>query len=184
MVTTAELPFITKTFIPRQRELIVRRGRILEPMLARVDKKVQAVCAPAGYGKTALLTQFADETELPICWYSFAPEDHDPVSILRYCVYSIRALYPDFGVSCISLLKSGSNVVLHTLAGLFITELHSNVSGRLVYVFDDVHWINGKADLEEALSLLIERAPTNVHFIVIRVVQNLLLPHAMPLQCP
>ena len=190
MVTTAELPFITKTLIPRQRELIVRRGRILEPMLARVDKKVQAVCAPAGYGKTALLTQFADETELPICWYSFAPEDHDPVSILRYCVYSIRALYPDFGVSCISLLKSGSNVVLHTLAGLFITELHSNVcnvcnvSGRLVYVFDDVHWINGTADLEEALSLLIERAPTNVHFIVIRVVQNLLLPHAMPLQCP
>ena len=56
MVTTAELPFITKTLIPRQRELIVRRGRILEPMLARVDKKVQAVCAPAGYGKTALLT--------------------------------------------------------------------------------------------------------------------------------
>ena len=51
-------------------------------------------------------------------------------------------------------------------------------------MFDDVHWINGKADLEEALSLLIERAPTNVHFIVIRVVQNLLLPHAMPLQCP
>ena len=88
----------------------------------------KAVCAPAGYGKTALLTQFADETELPICWYSLAPEDHDPVSILRYCVYSIRALYPDFGVSCISLLKSGSNVVLHTLAGLFITELHSNVS--------------------------------------------------------
>ena len=69
MVTTAELPFITKTLIPRQRELIVRRGRILEPMLARVDKKVQAVCAPAGYGKTALLTQCADETELPICWY-------------------------------------------------------------------------------------------------------------------
>ena len=97
MVTTAELPFITKTLIPRQRDLIVRRGRILEPMLARVDKKVQVVYAPAGYGKTALLTQFADETELPVCWYSFSPEEHDPVSILRYCVYSIRALYPDFG---------------------------------------------------------------------------------------
>ena len=166
MVTTAELPFITKTLIPRQRDLIVRRGRILEPMLARVDKNVQVVCAPAGYGKTALLTQFADETELPICWYSFSPQDHDPVSILRYCVYSIRALYPDFGASCISLLRGGSNVDLHTLAGLFVTELHSNVSGWLVYVFDDVHWTDGKADLEEALSLLIERAPPNVHFII------------------
>ena len=35
-----------------------------------------------------------------------------------------------------------------------------------MYVFDDVHWTDGKADLEEALSLLIERAPPNVHFII------------------
>ena len=166
MVTTTELPYITKTLIPRQRNFIVRRDRILEPMLERVDKKVQTVCAPAGYGKTALLAQFSDETELPICWYSFSPEDHDPISILRYCIYSIRAMYPDFGASCISLLKSGANVDLYTLAGLFITELHSNVSDRLVYVFDDVHWTDGKADLEEILSLLIERAPRNVHFII------------------
>ena len=144
MVSIAELPFITKTLIPRQRDFIVWRGRILEPILSRVDKKVQVVCATAGYGKTALLTQFAAETDLPLCWYSFSPEDHDPVSILRYCVYSVRALYPEFGASCISLIKGRANVDLHTLAGRFTTDLHNDLSGRLVLVFDDVHWTDGK----------------------------------------
>lgn len=166
MVSTAELPFITKTLIPRQRDIIVRRGRILEPILSRVNKKAQVVCAPAGYGKTALLTQFAAETDLPLCWYSFSPEDYDPISLLRYCVYSVRAVYPEFGASCISLLKGGANVDLHTLVGLLTTDLHNDLSGRLVFVFDDVHWADGKGELEEALSLLIERAPTNVHFLM------------------
>ena len=55
---TTEIPFITKSLIPKQRDHIVRRGRLIEPMMARLDKRVQIVCAPAGYGKTALLVEF------------------------------------------------------------------------------------------------------------------------------
>ncbi len=99
MVTTPEIPFITKVMIPRRRDFTVRRDRLLGPMSEQVDKKVQVVSAPAGYGKTALLVDFADAFGLQICWYSFSPEDHDPVSFLRYCVQSVRARYPEFGVN-------------------------------------------------------------------------------------
>ncbi len=166
MVSTAELPFITKVLIPRRRDYAVRRDRLLGPMLGRVDKKAQMVCAPAGYGKTGLLVEFAAEVDLPLCWYSFSPEDRDPISFLRYCVHSIRAKYREFGATCISLLRSATNVDQHTLTGLFTTSLHNDLPGRLVFVFDDVHWADGKEELEETLSLLIERAPSNVHFLL------------------
>jgi len=166
MVTTPEIPFITKVLIPRRRDYTVRRDRLLGPMTERVDKKVQVVCAPAGYGKTALLVDFADAVGLQICWYSFSPEDHDPISFLRYCVQSVRARYPEFGASCISLLRGTAKVDQHSLVGMLTTELHNELSDRLVFMFDDVHWTDGKEELEEALSLLIERSPPKVHFVL------------------
>jgi len=67
MVMTPEIPFITEVLIPRRRDFTVRRDRLLGPMRERVDKKVQVVSAPAAYGKTALLVDFADTVGLQIC---------------------------------------------------------------------------------------------------------------------
>ena len=166
MLSTAELPFITKTLIPKGRDYIVRRDRLLDPLKSRLNKKVQIIYATAGYGKTALLVEFASGVDLPLSWYSFSPEDHEPLSFLRYCVHAVRARFPDFGASILSLLISGSSTDWRSLLGLFITALHSEVSGRLIFVFDDVHWTQKKGELEEALSLLIERAPRNVQFLL------------------
>ena len=166
MLSPSELPFVTKILIPRRRDHIIRRDRLVDDMMSAVNKKVQVVYAPAGYGKTALLVEFASQIDLPLCWYSFSPEDHDPLSFLRYCVRSVRARCPDFGVSSPSLMKSGLDVDRHTLIGLITTCLHDDISGSLIFMFDDVHWIQEKEDLEETLSLLIERAPTNIHFVL------------------
>jgi len=47
-----------------------------------------------------------------------------------------------------------------------VNALDSDIDGEVALVFDDLHWIDGKQDLEEALSLLIERAPPKVHFVL------------------
>lgn len=161
-----ELPFITKVLVPKRRDYIVSRHRLLDPMFARVTSKAQVVYAPAGYGKTALLVEFASGAGLPVCWHSFTQEDHDPVSFLRYCLRSIRINAPDFGADYPSLTRSTVDSDWKTQIGLFVSALHSDILGRIVFVFDDLHWIHGKQELEEAVSLLVERAPTNVHFVL------------------
>jgi LuxR family maltose regulon positive regulatory protein len=161
-----ELPFITKVLIPAERDHIVRRGRLLDPMKASLHKKAQVVCAPAGYGKTALLAQFAREIELPKFWYSFTPEDYDPASFLRYCLHSVRSAFPKFGATCLPHLGNGLDTDWHIQFGLFVSSLLNDIYGQAVFTFDDLHWIQGKQDLEEALSLLIQRAPVNVHFVL------------------
>lgn len=166
MLQTMELPFITKVIIPKGRDHIVRRGRLLNPMKTSLSKKAQVVCAPAGYGKTALLAEFAREIELPLFWYSFTPEDHDPVSFLRYCVHSVRSAFPNFGAACLPHLGNGLDTGWRTQFGLFISSLLNDIYGQAVFIFDDLHWIQGKQELEKALSLLIQRAPPNVHFVL------------------
>ena len=166
MLQTMELPFITKVLIPTERDHIVRRGRLLDPMKAGLHKKAPVVCAPAGYGKTALLAEFAREIELPIFWYSFTPEDYDPVSFLRYSVHSVCSVFPKFGDACLPHLGNGLDTDWHTQFGLFITSLHSDIYGQAVFVFDDLHWIQGRQELEEAVALLVQRAPANVHFVL------------------
>jgi LuxR family maltose regulon positive regulatory protein len=166
MLPTMELPFITKVLIPEERGHLVRRDRLLNPMKASLNKKAQVVCAPAGYGKTALLADFAREVETPIFWYSFTPEDYDPVSFLRYCLHSVRSVFPDFGAACLPHLGSEPNTGWSAQFGFFINSLLKDIYGPAVFIFDDLHWIQGKQDLEEALSLLIQHAPVNVHFVL------------------
>jgi ATP/maltotriose-dependent transcriptional regulator MalT len=54
----------------------------------------------------------------------------------------------------------------HTQFGFLISSLLNDIYGQVVFIFDDLHWIQGKQDLEEALSLLIQHAPGNVHFML------------------
>ena len=166
MLLTKELPFITKILVPKNRDHIVNRGRLVNSMKAALNKKAQVICAPAGYGKTALLSEFAGESELPLCWFSCAPEDQDPSIALSYCLQSIRTPFPQFGTQYRPLLRESPDDDWLSQVGYFISALHSDVEGRLIFVFDNFHWIHGKKELEEAFSLLVQRAPDKVHFVL------------------
>jgi LuxR family maltose regulon positive regulatory protein len=157
---------LMKDLAPKRRAHEVARDRLVDLMLAGVGKKAQIVCAPAGYGKTALLVQFVEALGLPACWYSCTPEDQNPQSFLRYCLTAIRVQFAEFASSHLTLLTGSGSADWRTDLGLFVSALHTDIKGRLVLVLDDLHWIDGKEETEEALSLLIDRAPANVHFVL------------------
>lgn len=163
---TAQLPFITRVIVPKRREDKIRRLRLLEIIKSRVNKRIQVICGPAGYGKTSLLVDFVNEAEFPVCWYSFAPEDYNPSLFFRYCLQSIRNQIPDFGDSFTDLCQAVNHSNWRTELGFFVNALQSDIIGSLIFVIDDVHWIKGKPELEQALGLLIERAPDKVHFVL------------------
>ena len=161
-----ELPFITRVIVPKRRGYKVRRHHLLETMHSRVNRKVQIVCAPAGYGKTSLLVDFVNETQLPVCWYSFAPEDCDPSSFLRYCLHSLLNSVDGFPNDHLTLLPDPHDSDWRSQIGFFVNALQKYGGDRLIFAFDDVHWTQGKRELEDAVSLFIERSPDNVHFVI------------------
>ena len=164
--TETQLPFITRVQPPKRRDHNVHRKRLIKSVSDNLSKKVQVVTAPAGYGKTALLVQLASELDLPTCWYSFAPEDNDPESLLRFCLHSIRTRFPEFGATYRPLTKNGLETDWLTQCGLLVSAIDTDIDDDFIWFFDDLHWIEGKPNLLEFLSLLIERSPSNVHFVL------------------
>ena len=148
------------------REHAVRRERLIDALRDGLSNKAQVLWAATGYGKTALLIELASESNAPVCWYSLAPEDNDPVTFLRYCLQSIRTRFPNFGSDYPSLVKSGSDTDWHIQCGFLVSALQSDIQGRLIFLFDDLHWIEGKREIEEVVSLLIQRAPPKIRFVL------------------
>ncbi len=166
MVTTSGLPYITKTLTPKRSRQAIVRERLFRALMDGLNKKVQIVWAPAGHGKTALLSGVASGLQIPVCWYSFSRDESDASTFLRLCIRAVRAQIDGFGNQYRPLVSDSSQMDPQELLGFFISALHSDVDSHIAFVLDDVHWLEDKPDLEELLSLLIERSPDNVSFVL------------------
>lgn len=165
-VTNVE--FITKTLIPQAGNRVVRRQRLIDLLHDHVPLRAQVVCAPAGYGKTTLLVDFASDLDVPVCWYSIDSSDQDPTTLLEGILSSIRSRFPSFGRLTSSRLpvsadtaKEASQLV-RTLTG----EIYSGIPDYFVLVLEDSHFLEGSEPAKAVLDLVLQHAPDNCHIII------------------
>src|SRR5512147_62548 len=96
----------TKILPPRSRPGLLSRTRLLENLRACLDRKLILVSAPAGYGKTSLLTDLANHTDLRVCWLSLDPLDRDPQRFISYLIAALGERFPSVGAHLKPLLGS------------------------------------------------------------------------------
>jgi tetratricopeptide (TPR) repeat protein len=117
--------------------LIHRRPRLLDMLAHFVDNghRLITVYAPGGYGKSILLADFAQTTDLPVCWCSLEPPDRDPTSFLTLFAYSITNRFHEIEPEpLLKLVERGdTQASIHR-----IVELLSNVGPHLI-IIDDYH---------------------------------------------
>ena len=82
---------------PRRRAEILSRQRLLDLLYDLLERKLILVIAPAGYGKTSLLIDFAHQKDIPACWYTIDQHDQDLRRFVAHFNASISRLYPEFG---------------------------------------------------------------------------------------
>ncbi len=155
----------TKITIPRRDSGVVRRPRLLEFLHENLERRLLLVTAPAGYGKTTLVIDFASEVELPVCWYTLDEGDRDPSTLLAHLVASIRQKFPNFGERSMSMSQSGM-MVARAAAGALVADMVSDVPEYFVLVLDDWHLVGEEAVIRELLDHLLHYLPEHAHIVV------------------
>ena len=153
------LPFelvVSKLRRPSVRPGTVRRSVLIE-LLARGDPRpVVSVVAPAGYGKTTLLSQWAERNGQPFAWVSLDGQDNDPKVLLSYVAEALDAVEPIDERVFDALASPGSSVpgsVVSALGSAF-----STMTSPVVLVLDDVHLLYDHAGWA-AVSVLADFLP-------------------------
>ncbi|MFN8441932.1 MAG: LuxR C-terminal-related transcriptional regulator [Caldilineaceae bacterium] len=171
----------TKLYVPPSRPSLVHRARLIERLNAGLHGKVTLVSAPAGFGKTTLVSEWIEELRVAaekagaianrksaivnsIAWLSLDARDSDPVRFLAYLVAALQTVAVQVGATALTMLQSPQPPPAETV----LTSLLNEVSGlqqNFLLVLDDYHLIESKT-VGQALAFLIDHLPVQMHLVI------------------
>src|ERR687886_26359 len=96
----------TKLYIPPPRPNSVLRPRLIERLNEGLHRKLTLISAPAGFGKTTLVSQWLAGGSRPAAWLSLDEGDNDFARFLTYLVAALQTIAPTFGEEVSGLLQS------------------------------------------------------------------------------
>ena len=156
----------TKLHVPRLRRALVARTRLSERLSRGTESALTLVSAPAGFGKTTLLTGWlaaAPADRRSAAWLSLDQPDNDPARFWTYLIAAQQSAAPGVGEGAVSLLHSPQAPIEAVLATL-LNDL-SAISNDVVLVLDDYHVIDSR-DIQDGMTFLLEHLPPQVHLVI------------------
>jgi LuxR family maltose regulon positive regulatory protein len=148
---------------PQVRSRTVQRSSLIEKLTREDTRPVVSVVAPAGYGKTTLLSQWAEHNGQAFAWVSVDERDNDPKVLLTYVAQALDAVQPIDGRVFEALASPVSSV-----PGSVVPRLGAALASMttpVVLVLDDVHLLHNR-ECQSALSVLSDHVPTGSRLVL------------------
>jgi ATP/maltotriose-dependent transcriptional regulator MalT len=175
------MPLLTTKFhIHPLRPNPVPRQRLIDRLNAGLGSKLSLISAPAGFGKTTLVSEWVNNLRLSvaeddrtinrIAWLSLDDSDNDHVRFLAYFISAIGTAQTKEGPG--GTVGNGALGLLHSPqpspTELILTSLLNEISAlpyRIVLVLDDYHLIENQ-HIHDALTFLVEHLPPQLHLVI------------------
>jgi LuxR family transcriptional regulator, maltose regulon positive regulatory protein len=154
----------TKLYIPPSRPKVVLRPRLIERLNVGLHRKLTLISAPAGFGKTTLVSEWISNCNQPVVWISLDQGDKDPARFLTYLVIALQMIDANIGKKLLSALQSPRSPAIEPILTSLLNEITS-IPNNFILVLDDYHSIDAKP-IDHALTLLLERQPSQMHLVI------------------
>ena len=148
----------TKLYMPASRAGQVPRRRLMARLDEGLARGLILACAPAGYGKTVLLADWARSGGHPVAWLSLDAGDNDPARFWRHAVAALDRACPGTGGRLAPLLGPPAPASFQGLVTALINDLAAD---EAVVVLDDYHVISSP-QVHESVAFLAEHRPAGV----------------------
>ncbi len=154
----------TKLYIPPLRPHVVLRPRLLEQLNEGLHRNLILIAAPAGFGKTTLVSEWVEGIERPVAWLSLDDQENDPTRFLTYLVAALQTIEATIGEGVLAVLQSPQPPPTQSILAALLNEI-TTIPDHFVLVLDDYHVIDAKP-IDHALTYLVEHLPPHMHLVI------------------
>ncbi|MCJ7520124.1 MAG: LuxR C-terminal-related transcriptional regulator [Anaerolineaceae bacterium] len=155
---------LTKLYIPPPRPKVVFRPRLIERLNEGKHHKLTLISAPAGFGKTTLVSEWAAGCDQKVAWVSLDEKDDDPSCFLTYLVAALQTIAANIGAGVLGVLQAPQPPPIESILIALLNEI-TTVPDKFVLVLDDYYVIDSKP-VDEALTFLLEHLPPQMHLVI------------------
>ena len=171
MVASESIPLLSPKFhIPPPRLELVSRSRLIERLDKGIQRKLTLISAPAGYGKSTLMSTWVhnrDRTKAcpRIAWLSLDKADNDPARFWVYSIAALQMVWEGLGTGAQAALQSPQPPAIEMQLTSLINEIADRGPEPVVLVFDDFHLITTEPILD-AMLFLVDHLPPCLHLVI------------------
>ncbi len=168
-MTKSSIPISkTKIIVPTRRRELLSRHRLLEKIKTFLDNKLVLLSATAGYGKTSLLIDLANQTDMPVCWLALDQLDRDPQRFMAYLIASLAERFPGVGESSLNLLNNLKSIETDAepLLVALTNELYDRIEEEYLLIVDDYHLLDESPVISSLINRFLQLVDENCHLII------------------
>ena len=156
----------TKLHLPPFPLKAVNRSRLINLLNEgfSVGHKLALVSAPAGFGKSTLVSEWIESCRRPAAWLSLDENDNDSVRFLIYLISALQAISPGLGAGILDALQSQQLPSIETIQTTLLNEITA-IPDDFALILDDYHLVDSKP-IDEALTFLVEHLPPHIHLVI------------------
>src|SRR5215207_2756671 len=158
----------TKLYIPSTRPKVVARTRLIERLNEGQPPGrapgMTLISAPAGFGKSTLVSEWVASCGRPVAWLSLEEGDSDLKRFLVYLVAALQTIAAEVGTDLLGALQSPHLSSTESLLTTLLNEIDA-IPHDFLLVLDDYHLLDSKP-VDQALSFLVEHIPQKMHLVI------------------
>jgi LuxR family maltose regulon positive regulatory protein len=154
----------TKLYIPPPQPKVVKRPRLVEQMNESLHRKLTLLSAPAGFGKTRLVSEWVAACDRPVAWLSLDEDDNDPVRFLTYLISALQTIAVGIGDGVLGALQSPQPPPTDSLLTALLNDIAA-IPEAFIFILDDYHMID-TPPVDDVLNFLLEHLPPQMHLVI------------------
>jgi LuxR family maltose regulon positive regulatory protein len=156
----------TKLYFPPLRRRVVPRPRLVERLNEGLaaGNRLTLVSAPAGFGKTTLVSEWVAGCGRAAAWLSLDPGDNDPSRFLAYLIAALQTVAAGIGEGILTVLQSPQPPPLESTLTALLNDV-TTIPGAVVLILDDYHVLDARP-VDDALAFLVEHLPPQMHLVI------------------